>query len=81
VSTAILSILMLSAASERYIYFVGRSARGWEAILLLIGGLCLLIPGLYSDIPGLAALVVVMGNGLRTKPSMTPAMTGHEDSK
>ncbi|MFS4581783.1 TRAP transporter permease [Phaeobacter sp. C3_T13_0] len=69
VSTAILSILMLSAASERYIYILNRTARSWEALVLLAGGLCLLIPDLPTDLIGLAALAVVMGLGLFAQPA------------
>ena len=81
VSTAILSILMLSAASERYIYFVGRSARGWEALVLLAGGLCLLVPGLTTDLAGLAALALVMGTAFLSKSAMRPAVATGKDSE
>ncbi|SDE81542.1 TRAP transporter, 4TM/12TM fusion protein [Salipiger thiooxidans] len=81
VSTAILSILMLSAASERYIYFVGRSARGWEALVLLAGGLCLLVPGLTTDLAGLAALALVMGTAFLSKSDMRPAVATAKDSE
>ena len=67
VGTAIVSILMLSAASERWIYILNRSARGWEAVVLLIGGLCLLVPERMSDLIGFAALALVMGHGLLTR--------------
>ena len=67
VGTAIVSILMLSAASERWIYILNRSARGWEALVLLIGGLCLLVPERMSDLIGFAALALVMGHGLLTR--------------
>ena len=59
VSTALLSILMLSAASERYIYFLARPAAGWEAIVLLIGGLCLLIPEVVTDVVGLVMALAI----------------------
>jgi TRAP-type uncharacterized transport system fused permease subunit len=62
VSTAILSIFMLSSASERYLYFIGRTAKRWEAALLLIGGLCLLVPDLASDIAGVILLAGVLGH-------------------
>ena len=68
VSTAILSIMMLSAASERYLYIVGRAAMGWEAALLLIGGLCLLVPGLVTDLAGLAALACIAIASPRLRP-------------
>lgn len=66
VSTAILSILMLAAASERYIYGLGR-ARAWEIAALLIGGLCLLVPEIFSDFVGIGALAMVIGVGLITR--------------
>ncbi|MCB1408810.1 MAG: TRAP transporter fused permease subunit [Rhodobacteraceae bacterium] len=69
VSTAILSILLLAMASERYVYFVGRPAKRWEVAVLLIGGVALLIPETISDLIGLAALVLVMGVGLATRTS------------
>lgn len=81
VSTAILSILMLSAASERYIYILGRSARGWEALLLLAGGLCLLVPDVTTDIAGLAALIIVMGLGIIGKTTIAGDRIGEEGLK
>lgn len=68
VSTAILSILSLSAASERYIDFLRRKTRPWEGVVLLVGGLCLLIPNIVTDFIGLCALGAVMGLGLLAKP-------------
>ncbi|MBX2880784.1 MAG: TRAP transporter fused permease subunit [Granulosicoccus sp.] len=59
VSTALLSILMLSAASERYIYFSSRQARSWEVSVLLVGGLCLLIPEVLTDLLGILALIAL----------------------
>lgn len=72
-STAVLSILMLAAASERYIYILHRPARGWEAAVLCAGGICLLIPDLFTDLAGLCALGVVMGLGLVSRSAQTPA--------
>lgn len=69
VSTAVLSILMLAAASERWIYILNRRAKGWEALVLLIGGVCLLIPERLSDLAGVIALAVVLGTGLATRPA------------
>ncbi len=67
VSTAILSILMLAAASERYLYFLARRATGWEALAMLFGGICLLVPERISDLAGLAALAIVYGLGFATR--------------
>jgi TRAP transporter 4TM/12TM fusion protein len=64
VSTAILSILMLSAGSERYIYGLGRAATPVEAAALIAGGLCLLVPDVTSDLIGIGLLAVVLGRGL-----------------
>ena len=81
VSTAILSILMLAAASERYIYGLARRARGWEALLLLVGGLCLLVPEFYTDLVGLTALVIVLGAGVLTRPaSPNPPAPGRKEA-
>lgn len=67
IGTAILSILMLAAASERWIYILNRSAKGWEALVLLIGGLCLLVPERLSDLIGFAALALVLAAGFATR--------------
>lgn len=76
VSTAILSILMLSAASERYIYILARPATGREALVLLAGGLCLLVPEWRTDLAGLALLVLVMGAGLLNGAKPKQIVTG-----
>ncbi|MBX2836099.1 MAG: TRAP transporter fused permease subunit [Gammaproteobacteria bacterium] len=57
VSTALISILMLSAASERYIYFLSRQPESWELAVLLVGGLGLLIPEVLTDLMGIIALI------------------------
>jgi TRAP transporter 4TM/12TM fusion protein len=64
VSTAVLSIVVLSSASERYLYVVGRTAQSWEAVVLLAAGLCLLVPDGLSDLLGLGLVVVVYGRAL-----------------
>lgn len=69
VSTALVSILMLSAASERYVYFFARPAALWETLVLLVGGICLLIPELTTDIVGLLAVFAIYGIGYLTRPS------------
>lgn len=66
VISAILSIVMLAMASERYIYGLARRAQRWEVIVLLAGGLALLVPERITDLFGLAALVVVIGAGYAT---------------
>ncbi len=76
VLTALLSLLMLSAASERYIYVLARPASSWEAIVLLAGGLCLLIPEAMTDLAGLMALTSVMIVGILSRPR--PAVTARE---
>lgn len=76
VSTAILSILMLAAASERYLYILARRAAGWEALLMLAGGLCLLAPERISDVVGLLLLAIVYGFGLARRPR--PALADTE---
>lgn len=77
VSTAILSILMLAAASERWLYLLNRRAKGWEALVMLAGGICLLVPERLSDIAGLAALALVYGVGYATRARQAGSeMTG-----
>ncbi|WP_319824052.1 TRAP transporter fused permease subunit [Thalassovita sp.] len=75
VSTAILSILMLAAASERWLYILNRRATGWEALVMLAGGIGLLIPERLSDLAGLAALALVYGVGFATRPRTSTAET------
>ena len=66
---------MLAAASERWIYLLNRRAKGWEVLVLLAGGLCLLVPERLTDLAGLAALALVMGAGFapRAPAPKTPA--------
>lgn len=78
VSTAILSILMLAAASERWLYVLNRRAAGWEALAMLAGGLCLLVPERISDLAGLALLALVYGAGFATRPRTTLKTGGAE---
>lgn len=59
VSTGIVSIILLSSASERYLYWIGRPALKVEALVLLIAGLCLLIPERISDLAGTALAIGV----------------------
>jgi len=63
VSTAIISILMLASASERWLYVLNRHAVWWEAVLMLAGGICLLVPERISDLAGLVLLAAVYGLG------------------
>ncbi|SPF81731.1 TRAP transporter permease [Pseudoprimorskyibacter insulae] len=76
VSTAILSILMLSAASERYIYFLARPATRIETGVLLVGGLCLLVPEWRTDTFGLVLLALVMGRGFLAAPKRAASAEG-----
>lgn len=56
VCTALLGVWMLSAGLERYAYFYGELNR-WKALLFLICGLLLLVPGWQTDLTG----VVLVG--------------------
>jgi len=60
VTTAFIAVWLLAASLEGWLYGVG--VIGWPArILLLIGAAGLLKPGVYSDLVGLAAIVIVYG--------------------
>ncbi len=63
VATAIVSIVVLSSASERYMYFADRTATKLETLFLLIAGICLLVPEGISDLVGLVICVLVVGRG------------------
>ncbi len=57
VITAIIGCIAVSGGMEGY--FITKMA-WWERILALAGGLCVIIPGLATDIPGIAILVIVV---------------------
>ena len=61
VGTALLAVWMLSAAFERYAYFVG-PIRPWAAGVMLIGGLSLMVPEHRTDFIGALALIIVYGH-------------------
>ena len=59
VITALIGIFIVSAGMEGYLL---RPMPWWQRIIALAGGLCMIIPGLVTDIAGIAmiALVVVI---------------------
>ena len=59
VITALIGIFIVSAGMEGYLL---RHMPWWQRIIALAGGLCMIIPGLVTDIAGIAmiALVVVI---------------------
>lgn len=63
VATAVLAVVMLAAALERYLYFLSRPARLWEVMVLVAGSFSLLVPGHNTDFLGLMALGLVYGIG------------------
>lgn len=69
VSTAMLSIVMLSCASERYLYIVNRPARNGETFMLAVGGLCLLSPNIIADFAGFAILIGFVLLGVKSRTS------------
>ena len=56
VITALCGIFIISAGMEGYLY---KKMPWWERILALAGGLCMIIPGITSDLVGLALIVIV----------------------
>lgn len=75
VSTAIVSIVLLSSASERYLYVIGRTALKLEAVGLLIAGLCLLVPEVTSDFVGAGIAIAVFVRAAIAKPKMPTAVS------
>jgi TRAP transporter 4TM/12TM fusion protein len=61
VATALVAVWLLSSAFERYLYFAGPLAV-WQAGVLLVGGLALMVPEHRTDLVGLAALALVYGS-------------------
>lgn len=57
VVTAICGIFIISAGMEGYMY---KHMPVWERIIALAGGLCMIIPGLTTDIIGLVLILLVI---------------------
>ncbi|MEO8506087.1 MAG: TRAP transporter permease [Betaproteobacteria bacterium] len=51
---------VIALAGGLFGYFVGRCS-AWQRVLLVVGALLLIKPGLYSDLVGIALLAVVFG--------------------
>ena len=56
VVTALCGIYIISAGMEGYMY---KHMPWWERILALAGGLCMIIPGIATDLVGLALIALV----------------------
>ena len=56
VVTALCGIYIISAGMEGYMY---KHMPWWERILALAGGLCMIIPGIATDLVGVALIVLV----------------------
>ena len=56
VITALCGIYIISAGMEGYMY---KKMPWWERILALAGGLCMVIPGITTDLIGLALIVLI----------------------
>lgn len=54
--TAVCGIYIISAGMEGYMY---KTMPWWERILALVGGLCMVIPGITTDAVGLLLIVLV----------------------
>lgn len=57
VITALIGIFIVSAGMEGYLL---RTMPWWQRILALAGGLCMIIPGLVTDILGVALIAVIV---------------------
>lgn len=57
VITALCGIYIISAGMEGYMY---KKMPWWERILALVGGLCMVIPGITTDLVGVALIVLVV---------------------
>lgn len=56
VVTALCGIYIISAGMEGYMY---KNMPWWERILSLVGGLCMVIPGIATDLIGVALIALV----------------------
>lgn len=56
VVTALCGIYIISAGMEGYMY---KKMPWWERILSLVGGLCMVIPGIVTDLIGVALIALV----------------------
>ena len=70
VITALCGIFVLSAGMEGYLL---KPMPWWQRVLALAGGLCMIIPGLTTDIAGLALIVLVILVQALSKKEKVPA--------
>lgn len=70
VVTALCGIFILSAGMEGYLL---KPMPWWQRVLALVGGLCMIIPGLVTDAAGLALIVLVIVVQLLSKKDKTKA--------
>ena len=70
VITALCGIYIVSAGMEGYLL---RPMPWWQRILALAGGLCMIIPGLATDIAGVALIALVVVIQLITKKKASKA--------
>ena len=57
VITALVGIFIVSAGMEGYLL---RTMPWWQRIIALAGGLCMIIPGLVTDIAGVALIAIII---------------------
>ena len=70
VVTALCGIFIVSAGMEGYLL---RPMPWWQRILALAGGLCMIIPGLATDIAGVVLIALVVVIQLITKKKTATA--------
>jgi TRAP-type uncharacterized transport system fused permease subunit len=71
--TALIGMVSLSSA---LIGYLAASCRGWERLVLIVGGLLMINPGLVTDLIGAAMFAAVLTLQLRRARTSDSALTG-----
>jgi TRAP transporter 4TM/12TM fusion protein len=71
--TALIGMVSLSSA---LIGYLAASCRGWERLVLIVGGLLMINPGLVTDLIGAAMFAAVLTLQLRRARTADSALTG-----
>jgi TRAP-type uncharacterized transport system fused permease subunit len=70
-ATASVGIMLFAAGLHGYFL---THAFWWQRILLIAGGLCLVDPGLYTDIMGAILVTIVIGAQILARRAAAPAI-------
>ncbi|MBN8199883.1 TRAP transporter permease [Bacillus sp. NTK034] len=68
VISALIGVFILASALEGYLVGIGRLQNYFVRLLVLISGLCMLIPGLMTDIIGLTTALLILFSHKFIKP-------------